>query len=184
MGTKFNNNDIIQSFKELIYFTAITSIPSNAFQEDDNLRTMKIPLNVTSLGGGCFNLCKFTYLDFIPESVNAIPTNNNITFIGCIIPSSVTSVASRAFSGNSRYRSSTYMQWIVFMPTTPPSFAGNPFYIDYSNSKIYVPDDSVAAYKAAKNLTSHASRVYPISEMATYHPDDWNTYKDRFEGLY
>ena len=184
MGTVFSYNDIIRSFNELIYFTAITSIPNSAFYEDDNLRTMKIPTNVTSLGNYCFNLCKFTYLDFIPESVNAIPYNANMTFIGCIVPSSVTSVASRAFSGNVRYRSTTYMQWVVFMPTTPPSFAGNPFYIDYSNCKIYVPDDSVAAYKAAKNLTSHASRVYPISEMATYHPDDWNTYKDRFEGLY
>lgn len=87
-----------------------------------------------------------------------------------IVPPSVTSIASRAWSGSSYKR--VNMRWLVFEGTTPPSFAGNPFYIDYGRIKIFVPDDSVEAYKAVSQLSSVKSHIYPISEFEDYFPGE------------
>ena len=87
-----------------------------------------------------------------------------------IIPFGVTSVAQRAWSGMAVKRHN--MRWIVFEPTTPPTFGGNPFYIDYSYVKVFVPNDSVDAYKAVSQLSSVKARIYPISDFETYFPGE------------
>ena len=54
----------------------------------------------------------------------------------------------------------------VFTSTTPPSVTGNgQITTDITNSKIYVPDEALNAYKAATGFSDYASYIYPVSEL-------------------
>ena len=72
------------------------------------------------------------------------------------MPSTVTSIGGNEFSG------CTAMKSFVIRAIAPPSlgvnsFSGNP-------CSIYVPDQSVEAYKTASNWSTYASKIKPLSE--------------------
>lgn len=172
------------SLKAIELAETVTSLPHNSIS-GNSLESIQVSSQFTSFAEGNFsNVWLIDDWDFWPDTLASIPTTNNIIFRTYIVPKNVTSVGNRAFSGNANHRDATRMQWVAFLPITPPTFGGNPFYVDYLNSKVYVPDASVNAYKTANNFTANANRVYPISQMATDYPTDWEKYKDRFVGLY
>lgn len=53
---------------------------------------------------------------------------------------------------------------LIILAATPPSIGTNYFFNTPSGLKIYVPDESVDAYKTASNWSKRASKIYPISE--------------------
>ena len=55
---------------------------------------------------------------------------------------------------------------IKCLPTTPPTLSANAFSGAYKLEKIYVPDESVDAYKAASNWSTYASKIFGLSELA------------------
>ena len=57
LGTVFKNNDQITSFDELQYFTGLATIEESAFADCDNLTSISIPSNVTSIGDRAFFDC-------------------------------------------------------------------------------------------------------------------------------
>jgi hypothetical protein len=141
----FNANNNITHFEELEYF-GITSIPSYAFFRDTKLKVIKLPNIITAINGRAFSQCdSLLYLD---------------------IPASVTSISASAFIYGSSNNGS--MLYIKLYPTTPPSIIASTGYkiLDGTNDcPIYVPDESVEAYKAATGWSALASRIYPISEF-------------------
>ena len=65
--------------------------------------------------------------------------------------------------GSLAFRSGSTTKAVIIRAVTPPTFGTNVF----SSSKgypIYVPDESVEAYKNATNMSSYASRIKPLSE--------------------
>lgn len=66
IGTVFRGNNGIKNFEALGYFTKITSIPDNAFNQCSNLSKINIPSQVTYLGSTSFAL---SYLDKIPSHI-------------------------------------------------------------------------------------------------------------------
>lgn len=54
----------------------------------------------------------------------------------------------------------------IFNSTTPPTMANTNAFSLHTNSKIYVPDASVNAYKTASNWSNFASYIYPISDLS------------------
>ena len=44
--------------------------------------------------------------------------------------------------------------------------------IRYPNLKIYVPDESVDAYKAATNWSAYADIIFPISQLSQDQEED------------
>ena len=100
---KFNNTTI-GIFKELRYFTKLTSL-NGAFKGCSQLVYIDIPSNVTSLGSNTFNGCQSLRRITLPEGVTSIGER---AFRGCssltaiTIPEGVTSIASSAFGGCSR----------------------------------------------------------------------------------
>ena len=50
-------------------------------------------------------------------------------------------------------------------PVTPPIMSNTSSLTSTNNCLIYVPDESVNAYKTATNWTTVASRIHPISEI-------------------
>lgn len=97
----------------------------------------------------------------VPDSVTSIDRDmcRGLTSITNItIPSSVTEIGVNAFVN------CTNLTSVRFESTTPPSFGSYVF--DTSNDAlvIYVPEESVQAYKRATNLVVFASKIQPIVE--------------------
>ena len=60
--------------------------------------------------------------------------------------------------------------YVIIRTITPPTLAANAF--DTGNAcPIYVPDDSVAAYKSATNWSTYASRIFSLTQFATDFPN-------------
>jgi hypothetical protein len=87
---------------------------------------------------------------------------NNIT-----IPATCTSFGNAAFymlkTEAASYRR---LKTVTFESVTPPTFGTYPFADQdiTNNFKIYVPDESVSAYKAVSRLSSFANYIYPVSQ--------------------
>ena len=156
-GTSFN-------FKEQItdvnFPSGITSIADYSFQNCYGLTSVTIPDSVTSIGLQSFQGCYRLILISIPSLVTSI---GMAAFQSCsgltsvIIPSGVTSIGNFAFRFCSRLTS------LACLATTPPVL-GNYVFDDTNNCPIYVPAESVEAYKAAANWSTYASRIQAISE--------------------
>ena len=108
----------------------------------------------------CYGMSKLISIT-ISNSVTQI---GNYAFYGCsgltsiTIPNSVTSIGERAFYQCSGITSVT-MSSIV-----PPSLSSGVFDSTHSNLQIYVPDESVDAYKTAINWKSYADKIKPLSQ--------------------
>ena len=134
----------------------VTSIGEQAFY-DNLLTSITIPNSVTSIGRNAFSNNQLTSIT-IPSSVTSIGSgafsNNLLTSI--TIPSNVTSIGSDAFLGNSLIR-------ITIHAITPPYIDRDSYlFKDHSFLKIYVPAQSVNAYKTAQGWNQYANRIFPI----------------------
>ena len=74
LGGVFQGNKEITSFDELQYFTGITQIGAQEFEECNNLASITIPSGVTSIGdyafAGCSNLASITTYITSPFEIN------------------------------------------------------------------------------------------------------------------
>ena len=110
-----------------------------------------------------------------------IETSTNTLIMGCqttIIPDTVTSIGNYAFSGSSITSITipsniTNMGIYVFdyckqlisvtvEPTTPPSLGRYSFRDNANSRKIYVPSESINAYKTAEIWRDYSSYILPI----------------------
>ena len=140
----FGNVNIVDNiYKDgegiIVFDGRVTSIGDEAFYSCSSLTSITIPNSVTSIGDWVFSDC---------SSLTSIT-----------IPNSVTSIGDSAFSNCSSLTS------VTINATTPPGEIGEDVFI-YTNSNliIYVPDESVDAYKAVANLSDYADRIKPISQ--------------------
>ena len=139
--------------------SGVTSIGTYAFQSCSILPSISVPSSVTSIGNNTFQYCYALVSISIPSSVTSIGTyafQNCRNLISITIPSSVTSIGSAAF------QSSAVLDFI-FNSVIPPTITSTDVFTPKSISKIYVPDDSVDAYKAATNWVTYANYIYPLS---------------------
>ena len=111
----------------------INMIGFHAFSGCKSLTSVIIPNSVTEIGSWAFAACSNLTSVTIPDSVTAIRTE---TFYGC---SSLTSIYCK--------------------PTTPPT-GGNLMFKDHApGRKIYVPRNSIEAYKSASYWSEYASDI-------------------------
>ena len=152
----------------------VTSIGSYAFNGCSGLTSITIPENVTSIGSGAFSGCSNLTSINIPDGITSIGSDD---FNGCsgltsiTIPENVTSIGSGAFSGCSNltsinipagvtsiggyaFYSCSSLTSIYFASSTPKAS-----YSWSSNVILFVPDESVDAYKTA--WTDYANRIVP-----------------------
>ena len=173
--------------KGIIVFDGnITSIGGGAFYGCSSLTSVTIPNSVTSIGNNAFRGCsslksfygKFASADnrclvvdgalnsfaigcgateyTIPDSVTKISEGafyNCSSLTNIAIPESVTSIGDYAFY-NCRGLKSVYCK-----ATTPPTGGVDMFVYNASTRQIYVPTNSVEAYKSATNWETYNEKI-------------------------
>lgn len=144
----------------------LTTLGKDAFTLADVMRVENLGKisSIEDAVSGNFGMFRgnvnLTYVN-LPDTLTSI---GNYAFYGCTslpeitLPAGVTSIGGYAFSGCSS------LQYIRIEATTPPTLSATNA-IPSTIGAIYVPDESVAAYQAATNWSSFASKIKGISEM-------------------
>ena len=138
----------------------ITSIGAYAFNSCDRLTSINLPEGLTTIGPNAFSICSnLSHIDF-PSTLTELGFTS---FISCgltsvVVPASLTTIAGGVFQNN------TSMTSITFLSTTPPTMTGANAFVNTNNCPIYVPADSVNAYKTANRWFSYADRIQAITE--------------------
>ena len=160
---------------------SVTTIGSSAFSGCNKLTNINIPNSVTTIGSSAFDNC---------TGLTSLTIGNGVTSIyyyafsecrgltSVDIPDSVTSIGSSAFyyctgltsvtigNGvtsimNDAFNHCSSLTSVTINATTPPSLGSSAF-TNTNNCPIYVPAESVDAYKAATNWSELADRIQPI----------------------
>ena len=135
---------------------SVTSIGECAFYDCYSLTSVTIPDSVTTIGFCVFSGCSSLTSVTIPDSVTAIGDGafaycDSLTSV--TIPDSVTSIGVNAFSTCSSLTS------VYCKPTTPPVGNYGMFSDNALGRKIYVPMESVEAYKSASGWKEYANSI-------------------------
>ena len=141
-------------------FTGLTSIKSDTIPNKENAKSVEIYDSVKRIGDGAFQYCSSLTSITIPNSVtvigyDAFHTCDKLT--GITIPNSVTHIGNRAFIYCHK------LTEVTVQATTPPSLCSLAFY-DSGISRIYVPSNSVDAYKTADDWKDYASKIQAIPQ--------------------
>ena len=165
-----------------IDLNGVTKIGNYAFYNLSGCTSITIPPSVTDFGTYAFsgvsslNIVTIDYASnailgvnqFRDSSITSLTIGSNPTSIGesmftnctgltsLAIPSNISSIGGYAF------RDCIGLTSITVESVTPPTLGSNAFYSIKYNCLIYVPPESVDAYKAASGWKDYASRIKAI----------------------
>ena len=145
------------NFSRINIPSTVKYIGDSAFYGCSNLSQLTLNEGLEIIEKQAFNQCQKLTSVTIPNSVTTLGSYafaNDSGLTSITIPDSVTSIGDRAFS-NCKSLSS-----ITVNAATPPTLGKNVF--NGSNCPIYVPAESVDAYKSATNWSTYASRIKAI----------------------
>ena len=162
----------------------LEQIGKSCFERCTALTGMNIiPNSVTSLGSGAFSGCTALANVTLPSGLTSIPNTllSQTAIESIVIPSGVTSIGTSAFyscpklktidipSGVTSIGNSAFgecpLESITVRAIVPPTLGGsNVFNRVPSTCPIYVPSESVSAYKAATYWKTRASYIQAIAE--------------------
>lgn len=150
----------------------ITTIGHDAFDATD-IREITIPSATTVIPdhmcNGCENLSSVTFHDGI-TSIGKNAFNDCLSLTSITIPSSVTYIDDSAFHiaykpADQRAVNALANRVVIMQSATPPTIAYANVFGDnlHATYKIYVPAESLQAYKTATNWEYIANRINPIT---------------------
>ena len=137
------------------------------------LRILHFP-NVTEFAGQIFFRHKYikeVYIGNNCEHVGAYCLGQQAAYANSVVPNltkvdigtGVVAIGGKAFN------LTPHLETVIVRATTPPSMYPVDRVYDFNLSnptyKIYVPDQSVEAYKAAEGWSTFANRIHPLSEI-------------------
>lgn len=111
----------------------VTTIGVWAFRDCDSLTSVTIGDSVTTIGHYAFEGC---------ESLTSVTIGNGVTTIG-----------------NGAFWDCDSLKYVYCKATTPPALGSDVFYGNASDRKIYVPMESVEAYKTAEYWSNYAGAI-------------------------
>ena len=148
------------AFSECAFLTSIiipnsiTRIHAGAFYYCTALASVHLPNKITIIDEGTFNYCSSLTSVHIPNSVTSIYSaafSDCTSLTSVTIPDSITSIEANAF-----YNCPNLAQ-LILLPSTPPTLSSGA--IPTTIQSIYVQQSSKAAYKAAPNWKTFASKI-------------------------
>ena len=168
-----------KSLNSITIPNSVTEIRDVAFNGCSSLASINIPDSVTSIGNSAFNTCKSLKSVTIGNGVTSI---GELAFYNCYsltsitIPDSVTEIGYSAFAycdsltsitipdsvtwiGGYAFLSCKSLTSVYCKPTTPPKGGSSMFDYNASGRTIYVPTQSVEAYKSAAGWSNYASYI-------------------------
>lgn len=153
----FGANLLSNTYKDgtgvMIFDGDVTCIGGWAFSDCSTLSTISIPQSVTKIEHHAFNECSRLKSANIPDGVTSIGNhafNECSSFTTVVIPDTVKSISVLAFWGCPSI-------CVYCKAATPPK---GDFDMFSSVSGIYVPAESVNAYKAASYWNTYKSYIY------------------------
>ena len=160
IGTAFRNNTTIRKFHEFQYFR-LSSIADNAFNRS-GITELTFPSTLRTIGGSAFSYClNLTSIKLIEGVVSTgqqwIWGSRNIALID--LPSTMKTLTGY---GIQPYDSSQVYFIVICRAVTPPSLGSNGYLSRLT--AVYVPNESVSAYKAASVWSGIAAKIKPLSE--------------------
>ena len=149
-------------------FGNITSIGRYVFRNCTSLGKegeLSIPKLTGTIGSQSFMATKYTKIvnlgsatsieDGLANWVGTFAKMPNLTEVR--LPATITNIGSLAFYYDKALVS------VICEAVTPPTLYSNAFFDCNNTFVIYVPDESVEAYKTASNWSAYASRIFPMS---------------------
>jgi len=133
LGRIFQGNDYITSFDELRYFTRLTNLREKTFYQNKNLKSITIPGSVEVIGRLAFEQTGL-------EEVTILDGVKEIQY---------------AFTNCSKLKK------FVFYCKTPPIISDS-YFIFGDDYEIYVPAESLDAYKKADKWSDLADKIKVI----------------------
>ena len=169
--------------KEVNIPTTVTSFGESCFRDCSGLTSVTIPNSVTSFGESCFSGCKSLTGVTIPDSVASLPNHcfeSCSSLTGITIPDGVKSLGAFCFKDCSSLKDITIPDGVTSLEIacffgcksltsmtckaiTPPTLGSDIFSYTPSTLVIYVPAESVDAYKAATNWSKYADKIQAIA---------------------
>ena len=179
-ATAINNVSYCYRAKRMFMPNGITTVGNSALAQNYNLKKIRLPQDLTSIGDSFLQYSKIESV-VIPPNVTTIGTYF-LSYSGVeelYIPSSVTTIgASALFSCRNLKRiivedgskltsvnlSSDATKGIetIFLGLNPPTSSIFLSFCDYSGGVVYVPDEAVESYKGVYRLLD--TLIRPISE--------------------
>ena len=141
----------------------VTKINNNKFVYMYHMTSVYIPDSVYSIGTGAFSSTRFSQIRISHNPrLTSIPANfcaYNEHLTSVEIPANISKINNMAFYGCKG------LQWVKLLPTTPPTWGNNCLGAATLTFPIYVPDESLEAYKTATGWSNYADRYKPLSEF-------------------
>jgi hypothetical protein len=160
----FENSELTS----IIIPDSVTKIWDYAFDYCTGLTSVTIGSGVTQLGDYVFNGCVRLPNITIPNSVTKIGRGLGGTFISCSSLTSVTigSGVTRIYSN--AFNNCTGLTSVTIYASTPPTASSDIFYDtplggSSGGGAIYVPRESVEAYKVASGWSTYSDKIEPIT---------------------
>ena len=139
----------------------LTSIGDYAFQYCTGLESITLPDKVTSIGKGVFENCTSLTSITLPEGVTSI----EYTFRYCSSLTSITLPSTMESIGNVVFYGCNTPLTITCLATEVPDL-GDYAFDNCWISRIYVPAESVEAYRKAENWSKYPGLIFAIQEAS------------------
>ena len=184
LGTVFQEQ-AITSFNELSYFTGLTAIADDAFNNCTRLTSVKLPKKLTAIGKRAFSGCRAMKTLTLPEGIttigeeafndcrllatlvfpNGLTTIGKCAFSGCAafteinLPTSVTTIGDNGFGGCTKVTTVT-----VKAPSPQDIAIGTDIFrnaegtgLDYEKATLYIPQGTRTLFAATAPWSSFAN---------------------------
>lgn len=132
-GANVITNTMSNNIGKITFVGSVTKIGINAFANRDSLTSITIPNSVTEIEDWAFYDC---------TSLASVTIGNGVTSIG-----------------NYVFNNCSSLKEVYCKATTPPASSSDIFSNNSSDLKIYVPSESVDAYKNASGWSGYTSDI-------------------------